>query len=57
MDEEPLVPPERIDAGTLQITVTDRRPLADLPTVHEEAARDGSSARPSSLHERVRFER
>ncbi|WP_240692048.1 hypothetical protein [Amycolatopsis sp. CFH S0740] len=38
MDEEPLVPPERVDAGTLRITVADRRPLADLPAVHEEAA-------------------
>ncbi|WP_336159474.1 NADP-dependent oxidoreductase [Amycolatopsis sp. VC5-11] len=29
---------ERVDAGTLRITVADRRPLADLPAVHEEAA-------------------
>ncbi|WP_275292279.1 hypothetical protein [Amycolatopsis sp. La24] len=38
MDEEPLVPRGRVEAGTLRITVADRRPLADLPTVHEEAA-------------------
>lgn len=29
---------ERVDAGTLRITVADRRPLADLPAVHDEAA-------------------
>ncbi|WP_134668997.1 MULTISPECIES: NADP-dependent oxidoreductase [unclassified Amycolatopsis] len=29
---------ERVDAGTLRITVADRRPLADLPAVHEKAA-------------------
>ncbi|WP_406631238.1 NADP-dependent oxidoreductase [Amycolatopsis sp. WGS_07] len=28
----------RVDAGTLRITVADRRPLADLPAVHDEAA-------------------
>ena len=28
----------RVDAGTLRITVADRRPLADLPVVHDEAA-------------------
>ncbi|WP_199818209.1 hypothetical protein [Amycolatopsis sp. VC5-11] len=37
MDEEPLAPPGHVDAGTLRITVADRRPLADLPAVHEEA--------------------
>lgn len=28
----------RVDAGQLQIHVADRRPLTDLPTVHDEAA-------------------
>ncbi|WP_116201739.1 NADP-dependent oxidoreductase [Amycolatopsis circi] len=28
----------RVDAGALRITVADRRPLADLPAVHDEAA-------------------
>ncbi|MGW7537315.1 NADP-dependent oxidoreductase [Amycolatopsis sp. NPDC054798] len=29
---------ERVDAGKVRITVADRRPLADLPAVHDEAA-------------------
>ena len=40
-------PTARVDAGDLTIDVAQRRPLADLPAIHDQSAAGQLPARPS----------